>query len=462
MRLTALIPLGFAIGALACTAILRYAPAPVSVDLAQPLAVVTYWQNFGALMWLTLFVAIAIASTGYVFTLIRTPSKLTVIAAFSAVGCVCALAFPVVFSSDVYAYAGYGDMAMHNISPYAHARIGVRDPLLDAMVWQWGNPPPMCVYGPAFVWLAQGIVALFMPLGVAAPLWAFRALACVALIACAPLAYAAFAPFPRSRRLLAAAGIALNPIAIWSCAEGHNDAIGVALLLAGFALAARSRAFAGALVVALAALVKAPALVAGGAFVVHAWKRPERVRVLCGATIGTLIVLTIAAPLEYGVRAHLAPAGHYSPQFSFQSALAMVLPTALAVTIVFALCAALAIAGVRRLYRGDASGALYAAFAAWLALPNVYPWYAIWILPTAFLARNAGDMWAIIAASLLVVFRYYGDATSEASPALSIAIVVLQYGLPILLFMVVRMGRARPGLRGIHTPAPDFAPRHFR
>mgnify|MGYP001247403649 CR=1 FL=1 len=461
MRIAALVPFGFAIGAGACALILRGAPAAVIVDLAQPLAVVTYWQSFGALMWLTLFLGIAIASVGYIFVLQRVPGKLRAIAMLSALACGCALAFPVVFSSDVYAYAGYGDMALHGINPYAHALIAVREPLLDAMVWQWGNPPPMCVYGPAFVWLSKSIVALFLPLGVAAPLWAFRVFACAALVACAPLAYAAFAPFGRSRSLLAAAGIALNPIAIWSCAEGHNDAIVLALVLAGFALAARSRTFLGATIVALAALVKAPAFAAAAAFVLHVWKRPQRLAVLCGAALGTVIVIAIAAPLEYGVRAHLAPAGHYFPQFSLQYALSQVVPLPIAVTLVFAVCAVLALSGMRKLYLSDASGATAIAFAAWLAMPNPYPWYALWILPVAFLARSANEMWALIAASLLVVFRYYGDATTDLSPALSVAIVALQYALPILLFTGVRRGRAHRGLPEIHTPVPDFAPPHF-
>lgn len=461
MRVTALVPLGFAIGAGLCALFLRHAPAAVGVDLAQPLAVVTYWQGFGALMWLALFVAIAIASTGYIFVLVRGPWNLGAIVTLSALACACALAFPVVFSSDVYAYAGYGDMALHGINPYAHASIAAREPLLDAMVWQWGNPPPMCVYGPALVWLAKGIVALFLPFGIAAPLYAFRALACIALIACAPLAYIAFSPFPQPRGFLAAAGIALNPIAIWSCAEGHNDAIVLALVLAGFALGARSRTFAGATVVALAALVKAPALAAAGAFALHAWRQPQRVAVLCGAALGTLVVIGVAAPLEYGVRAHLAPAAHFFPQFSLQYALAQVLPLPMAVAIVVAVCAVLAVFGVRKLYLSDAGGATAIAFAAWLALPNAYPWYALWILPVAFLARSTNEMWAIIAASLLIVFRYYGDATTDLSPALSIAIVALQYALPILLFMAVRMGRARRDLPEIRTPVPDFAPPHF-
>lgn len=355
---------------------------------------------------------------------------------YSAIACVCALMMPVVFSSDVYAYAGYGDMALHGIDPYAHARIALRDPLLDAMVWQWGNPPPMCVYGPAFVWLAHGIVALLLPLGAAAPLWGLRILACVALIACAPLAYAAFKPLGEGRARMAAAGIALNPMAIWACAEGHNDAIVLAIVLAGCALAARSRAFAGALVIALGALVKAPALAAAFGYLLAIWKNRElRGPVIAGAALGATIVGAIAAPLEYGVQAHLAPAGHYFPQFSLQY---------LSLPLTIVLCIVFAVRGARDLLRGSLQGAAYLGFAAWMAIPNPYPWYGLWLLPLAFLAEEARVTWALIAAALLIVLRYYGDATTDLSYALSAAIVVLEYGIPLALFSAARMTTARP------------------
>lgn len=383
---------------------------------------------------------------------------MTQIVVVSAIACVAALAFPVVFSSDVYAYAGYGDMALHGISPYAHARIGLRDPLLDAVQWQWGNPPPMCVYGPAFVWLTREIVALFLPFGAAAPLWALRVLACLSLVACAPLAYAAFARFsPRVRRL-AAAGIALNPIAIWSCAEGHNDALLLAIVLGGFALVQRSRAFAGALTIALSALVKAPGLIA--VFCLWAASLHDKARfsrVALGGLTGIAIVAAIAVPLEYGVQTHLARSGQYFPQFSLQALFALLVPVPFAIAVTFAGCALLAAAGARRLFRGDAGGALPLALAAWLAIPNPYPWYALWILPVAFLAWNTGAARAIVAASLLILLRYFGDATTDLSPLATAVIVLAQFGIPIALFSARtnRPRRVRPESR---TPVPDFAP----
>lgn len=452
-----LIPAGFLAGAALCAWMLKSAPAAVAVDRAQPLAVVTYWQQFGAQMWLAFALAIAIASVGYLLVMVSlssfdelrmTSGKLRMTSVLSALACAAALLFPVVFSSDVYAYAGYGDMALHGISPYAHARITVRDPLLDPMQWQWGNPPPMCVYGPAFVWLSQAIVAIFLPLGAAAPLWAFRILACVALVACAPLAYAAFAPFPRSTRLAAAAGIALNPVAIWSAAEGHNDSLALAIVLAGFALAARSKLFSGALVVALSALVKAPGAIAAAALAIASWPDRSRfARTAYGTAMGIALVAGLAIPLEYGVHANLAPQGHYFPQFSLQY---VSLPLTIAVI------AALVVgAWFHRLTMTS-----YLAFALWLAIPNPYPWYGIWLLPVAFLAWRSAAAWALIAASLLIALRFYGDVTTDLSRPLSTAIVALEVGIPVAL-LSVHTAYVRLVRREIRTPAPDFAASHL-
>ena len=458
MRVGCLLPGGFLAGAALCAWMLKSAPADIAVDRAQLLVVVTYWQQFGAHMWMAFALAIAIASVGYVRLLRKCPSTslgvvryLTMTCTVSALACAAALLFPVVFSSDVYAYAGYGDMALHGSSPYAHAHIAVRDPLLDAMLWQWGNPPPMCVYGPAFVWLAQAIVAVFLPLGAAAPLWAFRILACIALVACAPLAYRAFSPFPRETRLTAAAGIALNPIAIWSAAEGHNDTLALAIVLAGFALAARSRVFAGALVAALSALVKAPGAIAAAALAAASW--PSRSRfasAASGTAAGLAIVAALAIPLEYGVRSHLAPQGHYFAQFSLQY-VSLGLTIAIGIVLIAASC----FDGLS-MTRG---GMQYLVFAAWIAIPNPYPWYAVWLLPVAFLAWRSYASWGLIAASLLIGLRYYPDATTDLSRPLSIALVALEFGLPLAL-LTAHMVNARRARREIRTPVPGFAAPH--
>lgn len=453
MRLAGLVPLGFAAGALACRLFLRAAPSTVAIDRAQPLVVVTYWHSFGALMWLSLALAFAIASVGYLMTLHGT-SNVTTIALWSALACAAALAFPVVFSSDAYAYAGYGWLAAHGLDPYAHARVLHPDSLMRGVLWQWGNPPPVCVYGPAFVWFAQAIVAALAAFGPAAPLWAFRILACAALVACAPLAYAAFAPFSARARTAAAAGIALNPIAIWSCAEGHNDVFAIALALGGFALV-RAQPFAGALLLGLSPLVKLPGLIAAAGAAVWAWSGGTRSQVAIGALLGLAIAAVLARPLEAALDAHVLATGRYAPQGSLQYLLSVIVPTqTVAITLLPA--AALTVAGAVKLFRADLAGAPLLALAAWLAIPNPYPWYALWILPVAFLAPRTPGAAAIVALALCTVARYYVEATTAQATGINVAIASFQLLVPAAVF-IARSRRLRRDLPESRSPVPDLA-----
>ena len=467
MRAGLLIPAGFIAGALASHWILRAAPAAVAVDLHQPVVVVTYWGTFGAAMSWALLCALAIAALGYVVLLRRivkmSPRRAllwTII--LSAAACGAVLLFPAVFSSDVYAYAAYGDLALHNISPYAHARVVLRDPLLDAAVWQWGNPLPVAVYGAAFLAVAKGVVFCFAPLGAAATLNAFRALSCVALVACAPLAWYAFAPWRSPTRELAAAGIALNPVSVWSAGEGHNDPLLVFVALLGFTLIVRGRRFWGAFTIAFAALIKSVALTASALTLAAMWRdRAVFRQIAAGTTAGLALVIALSGSLVWGVGTRLVPAAHYAPQFSPQAALAVFLPLPWAIAITAAAAAACVLYGTRKLLRGDTSGCASAALGAWLAVPNPYPWYALWIVPAAFLAWETPAAAGVLAASLLIAARYYAEATGLVSPEGTLAIVACAFVLPwIVIGLNKRFAhRVRPE---IQTPAPDFAPLRSR
>lgn len=443
MRLKLSIALAFLAGALLCRYWLLAPPARIAADLAQPLPVVTYWHGFGTLMWLALAGAVGAAAIAYALLLrallagdepdVRRSLRET--SAASALAIAAAFTFPVVFSSDVYAYAAYGAMALHGIDPYAHARLTLHDPLVTAAIWQWGNPPPVCVYGPAFVLVAKFLVGTFGALGVWWQLFALRAVASLALVACAPLAYAAFAGLAPAWRLAAAAGIALNPIAVWSVAEGHNDALMLAVVLAGAALVRHARPAAGAFVVALSALVKAPGLAAAAGLALYAWPdRPRFARVLAGAGLGTLAVTLVALPFARGVRNILVPHGHYAPQFSPQFALASLttLPLGVALTLIGA--GTLALYGARLALAGKGDGAAYLALALWLAIPNPYPWYALWIVPVAFVCAGTRASWALLLASVAIVFRYLPDATSANDAALNLLVTLGEFGIPLAAF----------------------------
>lgn len=459
MRVMAGIPLGIAAGAVLCRLWLARAPRIVAVDLAQPIAVVTHWHGFGVSMWLALFVGIALASIAYALTmryfldhaLPSATRALVAICAASALGALAALLFPVIFSSDVYAYAAYGAMQAHGVDPYAHAPLNGFDPVFSAAIWQWGNPPPVCVYGPAFIWLAQWLVTAFAHGGVAAQLLALRVAASLALVACAPLAYLATAGRPTSQRLTAAAGIALNPVAIWCAAEGHNDALMLAVVLAGFFIARRSNVVLGAFVIAASALIKAPGIGAALAFALYAFRdRARFARVAIGTVCGIAVTAAIALPFEWGLRNVLVPHGHYTPQFSAQALFADAFLPALgsgALTFGMALtllgCGALLLYGARITLTGSREGFLWMALAVWLAIPNPYPWYALWILPVAFAGVNSRASYAIVLASLAIVVRYLPEASVSSGTQLSIIVTMCAIVLPLAI-AIVRAPALRP------------------
>ncbi len=394
---------------------------------SQPLVVATNWGAHGAFLLGVLFLAIAAAGIGYRRALARaSTSSLPALAGIAAVGLAVAWCSPVLFSSDVYAYAAYGELARLGLDPYAHVPPGMHDTLLRDAAWQWGNAFPICVYGPAFVGLARAVVAALTPLGTLAQLDGLRLLASAALLLIAPLAYAAYGD-DRAGKLRAAATIVLNPPAIWCAAEGHNDAIALAIVLAGFAVARRGFLSIGALIVAFSGLVKSPAALA--AVALAALHRGARI----GAAIGLGLVALFSAPLLLGVGTHLAPHGQYAPQASLQAIVAILSPVA-AIAVAGLCCVALSRAGVARLRRGDNEGWLWVGIGAWTLVPNPYPWYGIWLVALAAVAPRTRAAAAAILLSFSSLLRYIPDAIALPGPAATVALGVAA-SLPLLLML---------------------------
>ncbi len=405
----------------------------------QPLPVAGGWGNLGAATFVTLALALAAAGAGYARIVSRgAPSAgLTAplgVAALCAFAIACAWAAPVVFSSDVYAYAAYGELLRAGANPYAHQLLPQGVPIFDAAVVQWGNPPPVCVYGPIFVAIAAAVVSATAALGTAAALGGLRATSSAALIACALLAYAAYRG-NRRERLTAAATIALNPVAIWCAAEGHNDALALTIVLAGIAVARRGHAQIGAFLSACAGAVKLPAVV--GAF-------PAAIAGgRLGAVAGVAAAFALSIPLFAGVATQMAPHAQYAPQASFQALVEPIaraiagsgaIAEAIACALAASAAAGLAWVAVRRLRRGEREGWLYLALGGWLLLPNPYPWYGLWLAAVAAIAPGTRAAAALLALTLASVLRYLPDAVYPGTPA-PIAWLALLATLPFLLLL---------------------------
>ncbi|MEO9263417.1 MAG: hypothetical protein ABI282_04940, partial [Candidatus Baltobacteraceae bacterium] len=225
----------FAAGALASRLLAGHTPAHFSIDRAQPVPVATAWGGFGMLTFLLLALTIGCAFLPYVLLLRRPPPLRITLATVVAV-LVAGAWFTPLFSSDIYAYAAYGEMARTGLNPYLHHVLPASDRIFTAAAWQWPQLPA-CVYGEGFVAIARGISTLFAGAPVWVQLSAFRILAMAALPVCLALC-GAIAKDERQRRF---SGVFLtcNPIVIWSAIEGHNDALMIAAVLAAIAIARR-------------------------------------------------------------------------------------------------------------------------------------------------------------------------------------------------------------------------------
>ncbi len=428
-RLALVVPIALGAGALAARALLTYAPPSTASGFAQPVAVVTNWHAFGALLLAALALATALAGWAYLRVLAmlraeREDVSILFITSVSGAAIACAWFAPALFSSDVYAYAAYGEMARTGIAAYSHAVLPAGNPIFAAAIWQWGNPPPACVYGPAFVAAAAATLTALAPFGVLAQLDGLRALASLALILCAVAAYAAY-PGDRRERLAAAATIALNPVAIWCAAEGHNDALALAVVLCGFALLRRTPAT-GAAIVALAGTIKAPGLVAALPLVFTS----QRARF--GALAGIAVTLALSYPLVRALVTDTAPGGHYAPQASLQAIFAAY--PALAAVAALAACILLVRAAIPHLRRGEPDGWIYLALALWVLVPNPYPWYALWLVAAAALAPGTRVAAASLLLSLTSLLRYVPDAVAAPNEPMAVVLGIVA----ILPFAVLR------------------------
>lgn len=395
----------------------------------QPLLVVTDWGTAGAAPVAALLAAVGVASMLYWRAIRRRETlPLRTVLALAAIGAAIAWFSPVLFSSDVYAYAAYGEMARLGLNPYAHPPSGIADPIVRAAQLQWITAFPICVYGPAFVAFAEPVVATFARFGPLAPLDAFRIAACLGLLVCSALAFYAYSG-DRQMRLRAAATIGLNPVAIWCAVEGHNDALALAIVLAGFVIARRWPGT-GAAVVALSSLLKPPGVAAAlGLAIVQP-------RARFGATIGIVLAAAGSIPLLTGITRQLAPHGHYAPQASLQAALAplgTVAALAITVTVAFVLAAR----GGELLRRSDGTGWIWLGLGAWVVIPNPYPWYGVWLLALAALGTQTRAGAVAIALSFTSLLRYVPDATGTPNGLLS-AMLGVAAALPLLGLIPLR------------------------
>ncbi len=331
------------------------------------------------------------------------------ICALAAVALAGAAAWPFVFSSDTYAYAAYGEMAARGLDPYVLVPANVHGTSIDAARVQWHGDFPVCVYGPAFVALARAVWVATNAWGAGAPIAALRALAALAFLGSIPLLARALAGVEKRTKTLILCAYGLNPMALWSIAEGHNDAF-VLLVAAVAALVLRSgRAAAAGAILGLSAAIKAPGAVFAAAFGLDALFARKETRGAIGAAAGLVLAAAISIPPLVPALGTVGSHGRYLPMVSLQ-ALVGIAP-AIAIALV------LLVRGVWYAYRGKREGFASIGLAIVAALPNPYPWYALWLAPLAIAGAPSSAATALYAVTILSVLRYLPDATGNMTVA---------------------------------------------
>ncbi|WP_416957003.1 polyprenol phosphomannose-dependent alpha 1,6 mannosyltransferase MptB [Streptomyces sp. Agncl-13] len=208
---------------------------------------------------------------------------------------------PPLFSRDVYSYLAQGAMVDAHMDVYAHGPAALGGPLADevAPLWQHTGAP----YGPVFLAVASGLSGLTrgeLPAG----LFGMRL---VALLGVGLMA-AALPRLARHSGADPAAALwlgALNPLVLLHLVAGaHNDAIMLGLLGIGLVAALGRWPVLGAVLVTLAALVKAPAALGLAAVVllqIRSGHRPAKaVTTTVVASAATTVAATAFAGTGYG------------------------------------------------------------------------------------------------------------------------------------------------------------------
>jgi alpha-1,6-mannosyltransferase len=364
---------------------------------------------------------------------------------------------PPLFSRDVFAYAGQGNLLAYDIDPYTYGPVAVGGKWMFGVDDAWRSSPSP--YGPVWLWLSGRVVALsgdhvvpavmmlrlLCVLGILMVAWALPRLAVTHGVA------------PQRALWL---GLANPFVLIHGIGGAHNDALMIGLLLVGLAVASASptppRLAAATVVITVAALVKLPAIgaVAFLPMLLPGWPRRIRTGIALGLVSAvTAISVTAATGLGWGWVETLDTGSTRPSIFSpvtgvgtlFDRTLrgvGLVETSGQVTRIVFVV--GLAVAGLvslTLLLRAHHLGAMRALGLALVAIaalaPVVQPWYLLWGL--VLLAAVGGErvLLALGALSVVLCLTLLPNGRSLVRPPL--------YGAPLLAavaFAVFEVRRA--------------------
>jgi hypothetical protein len=367
------------------------------------------------------------------------------------------------FSRDVFSYAAQGEMVSHHINPYIYGPFTLgTGPFVNPVDPLWGNTP--APYGPLFL-IVDGFLASATFHHATATVMALRLLelASVALLAlCIPKLARSFGRDPGEAFVLAV----LNPIVVLTLVGGaHNDAMMVALLVAGITASRLKHPVWGIVLCALAAAVKAPAAL-GILYIGWDWlganvafRRRLRPVALAGLiSAGVLAALTFISGLGLGWIGNLATPGTVRSWDAPATGIGMAITglahvmgigisqaSVLSVTRGIGLLVAVGI-GVWLLKESDRLGPLNSLGLTLLIFvilgPVVQPWYLTWgLILLAPVAEGRVRMWVITLSVISPFIGLPGGRTLLVELVHADPLVLAISLVALLLFVVAPLGR---------------------
>ncbi|MCU1672739.1 MAG: hypothetical protein JWN77_852 [Frankiales bacterium] len=355
--------------------------------------------------------------------LLRSASARAVLTA-SAVWTLPLVVAPPLFSRDVFLYAGQAVLD----DPYATGPASHPGPLLDEVDPIWRELPSL--YGPVFLRLA----ALVVQVTGERPLAAAYGLRLLEVVGLALVAWA-LRRSPRGLWLTVA-----NPLLLLHGIGGaHNDLLMIGLVAAGLA----APLAAGAALIALGALVKAPALLALG-FLPLLHRPVVRSYLVAGLAAGATLVLgTLVTGLGFGWTGNLSGGNSVKSLLSVSTGLGKVLGSVAVGHAIGLGLAALLVLGL--LVTAPRLGVVRALGLAFLAVallsPVVQPWYLLWALVVLAPVAGRRAVLALAAASAVLCLLVLPSGRHVVRPPL--------YGVPMLLVVAAALGASR-----LRTPLP--------
>jgi alpha-1,6-mannosyltransferase len=315
---------------------------------------------------------------------------------------------PPLFSSDVFSYTAYARIgSVYSANPYLHGPSAFPLEALHPLIGgQWVGTPT--VYGPLFTALSY----LLVPLGIAADVLAYKAVAAVSSLVLITLVWRA-ARLRGIEPAKAAALVGLNPvIVLFGVGGGHNDLLMLAIMVAGlYVLLLRRELSGGALMVAATAVKLTAGLLLPFAFAAdHGPARSGGARrgLLLGAALAALAVVALAytffgsGPLQMvatlqGIQGEGGPHSVAGFAVTAVGLPGLVGPATSALSVVFVIVLGWLL---RRVWIGELdwiAGAGWATVCLLLTTGFLVPWYVAWLIPLAALSGDKRLLGAAIA-----------------------------------------------------------------